>query len=303
MDLLTIHRDARPLIDGAPPVSALGWGMWRYHGDDLTGATQRAMAALETGITLFDTADIYGVDHADGFGAAEALLGRVLAANPGLRNRIVLATKGGILPPIPYHARAGRLVAACEASLKRLGVDVIDLYQVHRPDLLAHPAEVAAALDRLRHDGKIKAAGVSNHTTAQVATLAAHMPFPLVSIQPEFSPLHVDPLLDGVLDQAMERNLAVLSWSPLGGGRLLGGLDDARALAVAAALDAIALPQGASRAAAAYAWGMAHPARPIPLIGSQNPARIRAAAEAFTVAMTGAQWYAVLTAALGKRLP
>ncbi|GGE75575.1 aldo/keto reductase [Niveispirillum cyanobacteriorum] len=303
MDRLTIDASPRPLIDGTPAISALGWGMWRYHDDDVAAATARSMAALEAGITLFDTADIYGFGHEHGFGAAEALFGRVLAANPGLRDRIVLATKGGILPPIPYWSRGSRLIETCEASLRRLGVESIDLYQIHRPDLLAHPAELAAALDTLRQQGKIRAAGVSNYTPTQFAALAAHMPFPLISIQPEFSPLHTDPLFDGVLDQALERNLAVLSWSPLGGGRLLGAADDARTQAVAVALDAIAARQGATRAAVAYAWGMAHPSRPIPLIGSQTPDRIREATDAFKVEMTGAEWYAVLVAAMGKPLP
>lgn len=303
MDSLTINAAPRALIDGAPMVSALGWGMWRYHDDDVTAATRRSMAAVEAGINLFDTADIYGFDHEHGFGAAESLFGRVLSGNPGLRDRIVLASKGGILPPIPYWSRGARLVEACEASLRRLGVETIDLYQIHRPDLLAHPAELAAALDQLRRQGKIKAAGVSNYKASQLAALAAHMPFPLVATQPEFSPLHVDPLFDGVLDQALERNLAVLSWSPLGGGRLLGAGDDARTTAVITALDAIAAGQGVSRAAVAYAWAMAHPSRPIPLVGSQTPDRIREATDAFKVAMTGAQWYGVLVAAMGKPLP
>lgn len=303
MDRLTIDAAPRALIDGAPAVSALGWGMWRYHDDDVTAATARSMAALESGITLFDTADIYGFGHEHGFGAAESLFGRVLTANPGLRDRIVLATKGGIRPPIPYHQRANRLVECCEASLRRLNVDCIDLYQVHRPDLLAHPAEVAAALDTLRRQGKIRAAGVSNYTPAQVAALTAHLPFPLLSVQPEFSPLHIDPLFDGVLDQALERNLAVLTWSPLGGGNLLGPATDDRTARVAAALDAIANRQGISRAAVAYAWAMAHPARPIPLVGSQTQARIREAADAFKVQMDGAEWYAVLVAARGAPMP
>lgn len=303
MDHLTIHAAPRTLIEGAPKVSALGWGMWRYHGDDVAAATARSMAALETGITLFDTADIYGFGHEHGFGAAESLFGRVLAANPGLRDRIVLATKGGILPPIPYHQRGERLVECCEASLRRLGVECIDLYQVHRPDLLAHPAEVAAALDTLRRQGKIRAAGVSNYTAAQVAALAAHMSFPLLSIQPEFSPTYIDPLFDGVLDQAMERNLTVLTWSPLGGGDLLGAPTDERSARVIAALDAIASRQGASRAAVTYAWAMAHPSRPIPLVGSQTPARIRDAVDALQVEMTPGEWYAVLVAARGQPMP
>lgn len=303
MNALTIRRDPRPFIDGVPPLSPLGWGMWRFKGDDVAAARALADAALEIGITLFDTADIYGADTPAGFGSAEALFGRVLAAAPHLRDRIILATKGGIIPGIPYVSRGDYLIRACEASLKRLNTDIIDLYQIHRPDLLAHQAEVAAALDRLRRDGKIRAAGVSNHTPAQVAALQAHLPFKLVSIQPEFSAAAPFTLFDGVMDQAMERGLVVLAWSPLGGGRLLGAGDGARMQATIAQLDRIAGSQGVSRAAVAYAWVMAHPAAPIPLIGSQNPQRVRDAGEALTVTLTDADWYAVLQASMGAPLP
>lgn len=303
MDDVTLHTDHRPLIDGAPAVSPLGWGMWRYQDDDVAAATARSMAALESGITLFDTADIYGFDGKGNFGAAETLFGRVLATNPGLRDRVVLATKGGISPPIPYITRGDHLITACEASLRRLQVDCIDLYQIHRPDLLAHPADLAASLDKLRQSGKIKAAGVSNFTPAQVSALSAYMPFPLLSIQPEFSPLYVEPLFDGILDQALERKLAVLTWSPLAGGQVLGDGTDDRSRAVIAVLDAIAQRQNVGRAAVAYAWAIAHPARPIPLVGSQNPTRIREAAEALRVRLTGQDWYDVLVASRGVPMP
>jgi predicted oxidoreductase len=300
---IIVHQEYRSIIENTPSTSPFGWGMWRFRGTNIDSARDLAVAALESGITLFDTADVYGPDNLETFGAAEALFGQVLKTTPGLRDKIVLATKGGIIPGIPYISRGDYLIRAAEASLARLQTDVIDLYQVHRPDLLAHPAEVAAALDKLRQDGKIKAAGVSNHSPAQVAALQAHLPFKLVSIQPEFSPRAVDILFDGVLDQAMERDLAVLAWSPLAGGRLLGATDDARTLAVIAELDRIAAANGVGRSAVAYAWILAHPSRPIPLIGSQTPARIREATDAFKVQFTDADWYAVLQAALGAPLP
>ena len=284
-------------------MSPLAWGMWRFRGDDLDASTALVETALDTGINLFDTADIYGPDNGEAFGAAEALLGRVFARDPGLRGRMVLATKGGIEMGVPYNSSAAYLVAACEASLRRLGVDHIDLYQIHRPDSLAHPAEVARALDDLRRAGKIGEAGVSNHTPAQVAALAAHLPFRLAAIQPEFSPLAIEPISDGVLDQAMQMGLGVLAWSPLGQGRLGAPAPEGRAGAVAAVLDTLAADHGVSRTAMAYAWILAHPARPIPIVGSQQAARIREAAQALTVTLTRAEWYRVLTAARGTPLP
>ena len=284
-------------------VSPLAWGMWRFRGDDLDGAKALVETALDTGINLFDTADIYGPDNGEPFGAAEALLGRVFARDSRLRDRMVLATKVGIEMGVPYNSSAAYLTAACEASLRRLGVERIDLYQIHRPDTLTHPAEVARGLDDLRRAGKIAEAGVSNHTPAQVAALVAHLPFKLATIQPEFSPLAIDPVSDGVLDQAMQLGLGVLAWSPLGQGRLGADSAEGRPGEVAAVLDTLAASHGVSRSAIAYAWILAHPARPIPIVGSQQPARIREATQALTVSLTRTEWYGVLTAARGAPLP
>ncbi|PXA83442.1 aldo/keto reductase [Nostoc sp. 3335mG] len=271
--------------------------MWRFHGDDVAAAQGLIEAALAVGITLFDTADIYGVDT-DGFGAAEALLGRVLAASPGLRERMVLATKGGIVPGTPYDSSPDYLARALDASLQRLGLEQVDLWQIHRPDLLAHPQETARALEAMVASGKVRTIGVSNFTPAQVAALTAFLTIPLASTQPEFSPLHLDPMWDGTLDQAMALDLAVLAWSPLGGGRLGSGDGE-----VARLLAAQGERFGISVAAATYSWLLAHPARPIPIVGSQRPERIAEAADAFRVSWTRAEWYAVLQASMGEKLP
>jgi predicted oxidoreductase len=281
--------------------------MWRFAGADAASARRRIEAALEIGCTLFDTADIYGYATPDGFGGAERLLGQVLRAAPGLRQRMVLATKGGICPPVPYDSSAAYLLEACESSLQRLGIDCIDLFQIHRPDPLTHPAELAGTLEQLRQAGKIRAAGVSNYSAAQLDALCRYLPFPLASIQPEFSALATEPLEDGVLDAAMRHGIAVLAWSPLGQGRL-GSPDavlatDARTAAVIAALERVAVRAQVPRTAIAYAWVMAHPSRPIPLIGSQNPDRIRAAALAYQVQLTRAEWFQILEAARGEPLP
>jgi len=196
--------------------------MWRFSGDDVPAARAQVEAALDAGVTLFDTADIYGADGA-GFGTAEALLGRVFADAPDLRDRMVLASKGGIVIGTPYDSSADYTRRAIDASLERLGVERIDLWQIHRPDLLTHPGELARALDDAVATGKIGAVGVSNHTASQARALAAFLAAPLVSHQPEFSALHVAPLFDGLMDQAMTDDMAVLAWSPLGGGHVVAG--------------------------------------------------------------------------------
>ena len=284
------------------PVGPLAWGMWRFKGADVSAAQGLAEAALDAGMTLFDTADIYGPDNGEGFGAAEALLGRVFAASPGLRDRIVLASKGGIIIGVPYDSSASYIASAIDASLARLGVDHIDLWQIHRPDILTHPQEIARALENAVSSGKIGAVGVSNFTLAQIWALRSFLSIPLVTSQPEFSPLCLGPITTGELDDAMQHAMTVLAWLPLGGGRLLSP-GDAREANVAAALRDVAEAQGVSLAAAALSWVMAHPAHPIPIVGSQNAERIRDAADALRVRWTRAEWYRVLVASRGEALP
>lgn len=302
MSELPLPPSSRPLYEGGPVVSSVAWGMWRFAGDDLDAAATRVNAALDAGVTLFDTADIYGPDNGEAFGSAEALLGRVLARSPGLAARMQIATKGGISMGVPYDSSATYIASAIEASLKRLGVEQVALWQIHRPDMLSHPAESARALADAHAAGKIGAVGVSNFTPRQVDALAAHLPLPIVSTQPEFSPLAIAPLTDGVLDQAVAKGMTVLAWSPLGGGRL-GDPQDDRARAVAAMLDVKAAEAGVSRAAAAYSWIMAHPARPIPIVGTQTPARIAEIPDAYRPRWTRTEWYQVLVASMGEPLP
>jgi predicted oxidoreductase len=282
-------------------ISSLAWGMWRFAGLEMSAACAAIDAAFEAGITLFDTADIYGFGE-QGFGKAEELLGEVFAGAPGMRERMVLATKGGIIPPTPYNSSAEYLSKAIDDSLRRLQTDRIDLWQIHRPDILTHPQEIARAVEDAHKAGKIRAFGVSNFTQAQTATLAQFSSVPIVSTQPELSPLRIDTIENGELDQAIAMDLAVLAWSPLGGGRI-GEPTSLREQNVAAALSGVAAAHGVSRTAAAYSWIMAHPARPIPIVGSQNPARISEAADVFKIQWTRADWYNVLTAARGVPLP
>ena len=304
MSLLPAVPASRFLGTSGIAISPIAWGMWRLAeaGRSAAEAAKLVHAALEAGITLLDTADIYGFNGAGGFGDAEALLGQVLAAEPALRGRMVLATKGGIMPPLPYDQSSEYLNAAIDASLRRLNTDTIDLWQVHRPDILAHPQEVARTLDAAVAAGKIRALGVSNFTAAQIAALNQFLGNKLVATQPEMSPLRIICFENGELDQAMQLGLTPLAWSPLGGGRLVKP-EGARDLAVAAALDAMAAQAGVSRSVAAYSWLMAHPAGIVPIIGSQQAGRIAEGAAALAMRWSREDWYAVLVAARGEPLP
>lgn len=302
MSLLPPPPPVRTLGPGGTEISSLAWGMWRFEGDDLAAAQGLVEAALDARITLFDTADIYGFNGTSGFGDAEALLGRVFKAAPHLRKAMVLATKGGIMPPRPYDQSRDYLTAALDASLARLGVDHVDLWQVHRPDLLTHPQELARTLEDMVRSGKVGAIGVSNFTASHIAVLKSFLTVPLANIQPEFSALAIEPIGNGLLDQAMAMGTAVLAWSPLGQGRIASPTNK-RERDVAAALDAVAQAHEVSRTAVAYSWIMAHPAGAIPIVGSQQPVRIRESADAFRVRWTRTDWYKVLVAARQEPLP
>ena len=257
---------------------------------------------LELGMNLVDTADIYGLGWGGkAFGEAEENLGRILAAAPGLRDQMVLATKGGIVPGVPYNSGTQAITAACEASLRRLRTDVIDLYQIHRPDMLTHPAELAEALSGLRAAGKIREAGVSNFTPSQHEALAAHLPFPLASTQPEYSAAHLAPLRDGTLDLCMRDDVLPLAWSPLGGGRLADGSDVRPELL--AVLDRLAERESADRAALAVAFVLAHPSKPVALLGTQRPERLSQLAAAAGVHLDRSDVYDIIEASDGARLP
>lgn len=304
MSLLPPIPESRTLGASGIAISPLAWGMWRLAEDGRTRgeAATLVCAALDAGITLLDTADIYGFDGQGGFGDAEALLGEVFAAEPGLRLRVVLATKGGIMPPLPYDQSREYLMTALDASLRRLQTETIDLYQVHRPDILTHPQELARTLDDAVASGKVRVLGVSNFTMPQIEALSVFLGQPLVATQPEISPLRIAPFENGELDQAMRMGLTPLAWSPLGGGRLLSPAN-ARDQAVAAELDRIGQEQGVSRSVAAYGWLMAHPAGIVPIVGSQSAGRITAATQALTMRWSRQDWYAVLVAARGEKLP
>jgi predicted oxidoreductase len=299
---VTLVRIAPRPLGSLPAVGPLAYGLWRFTTPDLDDAQARVEAALDAGMNLVDTADVYGLDWGGtGFGAVEQLLGDVLARAPHLRDRMVLATKGGIRPPVPYDSSPSAIRAACEDSLRRLQVDVIDLYQIHRPDLFTHPTELAAALAALRDAGKIREVGVSNHTLAQVAALAAHLPFPIVSNQPELSVAQLTPLRDGTLDACLRDGVVPLAWSPLAGGRVATG--EGLRPELVTVLDELAAREGVDRSTIALAFVLAHPSAPVAIIGTQRPERIAAATAALDVTLERADVYQIVQASEGVPLP
>jgi predicted oxidoreductase len=264
-------------------------------------------AALESGYNHFDHADIYA------HGACERLFGEFLRGNRGLRERIIITTKCGIRwagdpdaeAPHRYDFSAEHIQRSCEGSLQRLGIDAIDVYLLHRPDVLMNPDEVAAAFDRLHAAGKVRHFGVSNFTPTQVAWLQSRLSAPLLCNQIEVHPLQLAPIEDGTLDALAERRITATSWSPLAGGRLgdpPSPASDAPARLLTA-LDVEACACGVSRTSILLAWLLRHPAEVLPIIGSRRPDRIRDATAADSVDLSREAWYRIYLAARGKPLP
>lgn len=299
---MTLEIDNPRTLGDLGEVGPLAFGQWRFVGHDPSFATELVETALDLGMNLIDTADVYGLDWGGtAFGQAEELLGEVIGSKPQLRDRMVLATKGGITPPVPYDSSSVYLRKALEDSLRRLRTDRIDLYQIHRPDMYTHPADVAATLDEFVDAGKVRAVGVSNHTPAQVEALAAHLRHRLVSIQAEYSVSHLAPQRDGTLDQAMRLGLVPLAWSPLGGGGIVTGGGIRTELSIA--LDRLADREGVDRASIALAFVLSHPSRPVAIIGTQNPERLATSGKARGVSLDRRDVYDLIQASEGEALP
>ena len=281
-------------------ISPLGYGCWRLVNMPMTEARERIEHVLAHGMNLIDTADVYGLDWGGtAFGSAEELLGEVLKDAPGLRDQMVLASKGGIIPGVPYDS--ANLEQACNDSLRRPGVECLDLYQIHRPDMLTHPEETARVLQRLKDSGKVRAFGVSNYTTDQTSALMAYLPGEIISQQLQYSALHLDPLFDGTFDQCMQHQQTLLVWSPLAGGRL--GDPSTMPDGLVSVLQTLAEREGVDLPTIGLAFVLAHPARPVALLGSLNLERLTLAQQALRVQLDRADVYQVIQAAMGESLP
>lgn len=301
--------------------SRLAYGCWRIAGSrnpaevtpEKEDIGRRAVAAaMEAGYTLFDHADIYCGGH------AETIFGQVMKANPSIRDEITIATKCGIRfagepwsdSPHRYDFSAEHIVKSCEGSLKRLHVETIDLFQLHRPDYLANPEEVAEAFNQLMRSGKVREFGVSNFRPSLLTALQQVCPMPLITQQVEISLAKLDCFTDGILDQCLIEKMTPLAWSPLGGGvlgspEITAGVGQRHPITahLQEVLSALAEARGVSRAVIALAWLLKHPSKIVPIVGSTDPERIREATKATEIELTRDEWYRLLVAARGEKLP
>ena len=289
--------------------SRLIYGCMRIAGDnsiqDRNKGKLAIRAALEAGYTHFDHADIYGDGH------CESLFGEILTElkqeTPALREQLIITSKAGIRSdPQRYDFSEKYLISSVENSLKRLKIDCLDMFLLHRPDYLFNAEYVAETFTQLKASGKVKHFGVSNFSPSQVNLLQSALNEPLLVNQIEINIHNINSLSDGTLDQCQRHGITPIAWCPLGGvvypawGNTFSHGDEKR------------ITRELSRQAHYYdclpwqlilAWLLKHPANISPIIGSTTPERILSAKKAFTLDYRHEDWYRLLEARNGHPLP
>lgn len=313
-------------------VSRLAYGTWHMGGSwddtplssDLKERANRLiLTAVEHGINHIDLADIYTK------GKSDESVGYALQQNPGLREKVVLQAKVGIVlgtddAPGHYNFEYDHIVNALEGTLRRLGTDYVDLLALHRPDPLMQPEEVARALDHLHSSGKVRYFGVSNHNAAQIALLQKYVDQPIVLNQVELNLLHHYLISDGIvvnmtdvpytagtgtLDFCRLHDIMIQAWSPVAGGRVFDNNNNTSADApenernLAHLINQLADKHNTTPEAIAVAWLLRHPAPIQPIIGTLNAERIGRTVPADEVTLSRIEWYQLLAAARGAGVP
>jgi len=292
--------------------SRLVYGCMRLCGDsspaDRDQGKRAVRAAIEAGYTHFDHADVYGD------GASEVLFAEVLQEMPGVREELVITSKCGIRTadrpdagdPKRYDFSRKYIRESVDGILDRLGIDSLDLLLLHRPDYLADPQEVAGTFMLLQDEGKVRHFGVSNFRPSQVAMLQKFCPTPLLVNQVEINIDNLSALSDGTLDQCQQLNISPMAWCPLGGvvypawGSTLSPEQSVRILAE---LERQAGRYRTESWVVVLAWLLKHPAGILPIIGSTQPSRIKAARQSLDIDYSATDWYRLLQARNGQEVP
>ncbi len=278
---------ARKLGPHGPTVSAIGLGgmyMSITGRPDEAQAIRAIHAALDAGITFIDTADVYCLDDKD-IGHNERLVAKALR---GRHERVIVATKGGMQRPRgtwTRNASPKHIEAACEASLRALGVGTIELYQLHAPDPRVPFAESVGAFARLREQGKVRHVGLSNVTVDEIEEALTIVP--IASVQNRWNPGDRSPEEDGVLAACERHGLAFLPYSPF------GGASGAKSLTSMGGLAREAAARGVSAHRLVLAWMLAKSPVVIPIPGVRRAESAEDSAAAADLALSAADLVAV----------
>jgi predicted oxidoreductase len=284
-------------------LGVMKWGVWgKQH--DAQAMLRLIEESIALGVTSFDHADIYG--HY----TTEAEFGAALSLKPALRDQMQLITKCGIKLVTPnrpsykiksYDTSKEYIIWSAEQSLKNLRTDRIDLFLIHRPSPLMDPDEIAEAFEVLKKAGKVLHFGVSNFTPSQFDLLNDR--FPLVTNQIQANIMHLEPFLDGTLDQCLRHRIRPMAWAPLGGGDFFTKLDDPKVKRIRAVLNELSDKKSAAAIdQLVLAWLMRHPSGILPVIGTGRVERVRSAVGAMKVEYTREEWFEVWEASVGREV-
>jgi predicted oxidoreductase len=275
------------------------WGSW---GKQLItkDITHFIDYCFENGVTTFDHADIYG-DY-----STETDFGKAFAHCSVDRNEVQIITKCGIQylgaarnnKIKHYNYSKDYIIWSAEMSLKNLGTDYLDLFLLHRPSPLMHPDEISEAIISLKDQGKIREFGVSNFTPSQVELISKNVDISVNQI--EFSLTANEAMHNGTLDQMMMRNITPMAWSPLGSVFREKTEQTDR---IHAALESMESKYDASKDQLLLAWILRHPARIHPVIGTTDKERIAKASNASLIEMDLEDWFILLVASQGHKVP
>lgn len=291
---MTQASNYTPVIAGT-----MTWGRWGK-GFSTAEMDRLMKQCLELGITTFDHADIYG-----GY-TTEAEFGAAFSGSGVARESIQLISKCGIqylceARPVSvkhYQYDAPYIIASAEQSLRNLQTDYLDLLLLHRPSPLMDPAEVGEAFSRLRDAGKVRSFGVSNFTPSQIALIETAVA--VEAHQFECSLTARQALYDGVLDDCLMHGRMAMAWSPLGS---YFREDDAPRARISGAMKGLCEKYGASESQLLLAWLLRHPAGICPVVGTTDPQRLAEAWAATRLELELEDWFVLLVAAQGHKVP
>lgn len=297
------------ITKNGPEFSRIIYGAWRLtdrvEETSVSKVREKIDACLEVGMTTFDHADIYG-DY-----RCEEVFGKALKENQGLRDNMQLISKCGIKLISPgrpdhkvkhYDTSSRHITASVDRSLANLNTEYLDMLLIHRPNPLMDLEDTAKGLDEVVKAGKVKTIGVSNFTTWQFEQLNAATTAPLITNQLELSVLELKALHDGTIGQCQSLQVSPMAWSPLGGGRLFSGADEGVAR-LQTVLGKIADEFDTTIDQVALAWILHHPAKILPIVGTNNIDRIRKSADAERVKISDEQWHEIWEASAGREVP
>tara|TARA_Y100000766_G_scaffold280189_1_gene289596 strand:- start:743 stop:1609 length:867 start_codon:yes stop_codon:yes gene_type:complete len=277
----------------------MNWGVW---GKDLseTLMTELIEKSVSLGINTFDHADIYG-----GY-TTEKTFGTALSLSEINRESICLISKCGIQYPSEnrplkvkyYDYSKDHIRFSVENSLKNLKTDYLDVLLLHRPSPLMNPKEISEEIDKLKEEGKIKSFGVSNFTNSQLQFISKETK--VLWNQIEFSLTNNHPMIDGTLDYLQENNIGIMAWSPLGSFFKEKNEKQKR---ITILFNELSEKYSCNHDQLLLAWILKHPANIRPVIGSTNQKRLELAVNAIKINLEIDDWFLILKASDGKKVP